>query len=1289
MFIKLQHLNDKLLSMFNLKSILMKNVILKKTVLLFGLLLVIQMLKAQNPAIILAPNFINTLTPQFLPQPLPTPTNYFGDPSVPISGDPYAGYAGQSATNTSNLISKPDGSILFFVVDEKIYDENGYIIDFMDQYDGPGSAPIKGAAEMMIVPNPGNCSQYYIFTTHIEGFNKTPYVYLLDMSAPNIYSPASFPSLGALVPLTSSYKWKKVSDYEPLYQSSSSTNGSGGSKLSNVYFAASPLRSGTNDYLIFISDGSGIFRFRLNSTGLVSESAGLDFGPTAFNPSETRAEMELVRLSNGNYRIATIYAPYGLTSGGYDVKQAIYSAELNSNGVLISGTVKRFPVYHVPDYAIISGIEFSQDGRYLYVTHLTNSVQPHQFEHYDFNTPTSGLVPLTVPSGIDLRYSQLELGANNVLYFANQNGLYSKNAGVPSSTIASAANFTYIASTESGVIGGITPPANRARYLLSDQIDGEDYNAHFSANPQCCIANNSYTKEIYTATSSGTWSNITVNPLSNTITNTIRIKDELRIPAGVTVTINNMTFEFAPGARVIIENGSVNGNNGGKLILNGTTFTVDDRCGANLMWLGVEVWGNQNLAQGTPNFSKQGWLSINNSKIEHAHIGVVLSQRNGSNIYSFNDSRNGGVVQSINSEFYNNIRSVWFRKYIAPNGLSSNLSFFRTTDFKWFESLLEGSPQEHLRLESVKGIKVNGCMFSQSRPSISSFYLTGRGILARESSFFVDIYCPGINLAGSPCPSPSTTTFENLTYGVYSTNSSTANSFSVQRSKFENCKYGVYAFGTQKERITQNIFEVAELANQSAGVVLNRSTGYKVEENTFYEFDNPTITNGSALSYGVVAINSDTAHNEIYKNEFYNLKVGGQSDLINSMFDETVNNSSRVGLQWKCNTFKTQIYEADLGVNGIIDYQQGFGDPSSIALARKKAARNRFSMFGEDDNLYPDHDIKITPNSGNINYWYLTGNDHEPDNYTGNKVAISDATAGGNTVYATNDFSECPTNLSTLPGVYKQMFTTTTSELSDVLVAISEGGVSPDEMEELLSLKNQLIRDKQYYYNNYTRELLLSDSLEFKIAELNGFLEDYSTEDNYILTDLLELNIQRGILSNQDIVDDLQGNVASEYLDLAQILADLRDIESIDVELATNTNLFDQLIAISENDNSFLAYRALALLEFNRDELYPAETFLPLSSRSHISNNAENIVYSRILMYPNPTNGIVNFKLENQDYSTISIELYDLTGALITKKEMKDTLEMSLDYSAFQSGTYIVKIAINGDFVENKLLVLK
>jgi hypothetical protein len=58
-------------------------------------------------------------------------------------------------------IQDPYGDIVFYVLDDRVYDKNGLengVLQFQYQ-----SNSVTGYSESLIVPQPGNCHRYYIF----------------------------------------------------------------------------------------------------------------------------------------------------------------------------------------------------------------------------------------------------------------------------------------------------------------------------------------------------------------------------------------------------------------------------------------------------------------------------------------------------------------------------------------------------------------------------------------------------------------------------------------------------------------------------------------------------------------------------------------------------------------------------------------------------------------------------------------------------------------------------------------------------------------------------------------------------------------------------------------------------------------------------------------------------------------------------------------------------------------------------------------------------------------------
>jgi hypothetical protein len=291
----------------------------------------------------------------------------------------------------------------------------------------------------------------------------------------------------------------------------------------------------------------------------------------------------------------------------------VHVVDYTSSGTIVSGTAGDIKMASDPynNVPYIHGLEFNTDGSKLYISHQANTI----FTHYVDYVPTTSMggttvTTLTSISGVpaipNLQYSQIELnyqGSTPYLYLADSTNLISYN--MSTTWNSSAVTFP----TPQYNIGDMTwflsnYSINMTSFLLPDQIDGGYYNGSSGAPAACCLFYNSYDRVQYSAgaqsgwtSSTQTWSQNTTagtyqnNPLTLTTSDTVTIGEELRIPAGFIITINNMKIKFSPQARLIIEGGKTTGTHGGQLILSGCTLTVDNRCGID-MWPGVQVWGS-------------------------------------------------------------------------------------------------------------------------------------------------------------------------------------------------------------------------------------------------------------------------------------------------------------------------------------------------------------------------------------------------------------------------------------------------------------------------------------------------------------------------------------------------------------------------------------------------------------------------------------------------------------------------------------------------------------------------
>ena len=98
------------------------------------------------------------------------------------------------------------------------------------------------------------------------------------------------------------------------------------------------------------------------------------------------------------------------------------------------------------------------------------------------------------------------------------------------------------------------------------------------------------------------------------------------------------------------------------------------------------------------------------------------------------------------------------------------------------------------------------------------------------------------------------------------------------------------------------------------------------------------------------------------------------------------------------------------------------------------------------------------------------------------------------------------------------------------------------------------------------------------------------------------------------------------------------------------------------------------------------EIFAAIENYGNIISCLQNVGFEQIqedltLIYPNPTNGLVNIEIQNQTIQ--SIKVYGLQGQLI-----KETAESQFDLSNYPNGMYFIKAQTKEGFLSYKLLKL-
>jgi len=810
------------------------------------------------------------------------------------------------AQNASNAMLDANDELKFFIVDNNIYDDVGDLIgNIKNFYNANNPYPrtclsVSSTSEIMIIPDPSNCGRYYILTSTTMKtdciFNKpgshasVPVMAVIDFNVPRPSNPTKF---GAITSVDMLSNLPSLNAQGIDYWVSGAEGG-------NLFSASRLKNDGEENFrFVFVSlrnstFGYGVLRLRLNSNGLVYD--GFLAYDDQTNIHGSRSEMELVELVNGNYRIA---APYGFYSSvnGVEIISAIYTADLDIDGEVVTGSENTLYFTKNPmlqnDRPYIHGIEFSPDGSKLFISHNISDYHPSPFEYFDFNSPNpndpiNGIYPLNIGSSsvneADFQNSHIELASDGSIYL----GADQRLAKLTSPNTPLASNFTDNSVMVSGYVANYgvgNQDQIYKTYTLPDQIDGMNYQN---------FAPTAYNEISYTALGSGTWQpGNGSNPWD--ATGEVFIKDELIIPSGRSVTIQNMTFRFGPNAKVIIEQGA-------KLTIDDATLTNARPCNnEELYWQGVQVYGTTNQHQAPANNpAYQGMLELKNGgTIENAHKAAT-------NWNEGSWSEIGGVIKSTNGVFRNNRRGVEFMEYqnfhpSNPTIKRDNTSRFTGTEFLTDDNFIEGYPQQpYVTLWKVHGIIFENCHFANNVTTNKSLSSSpNEGISTLDASFKVVPRCDSPPLPyGTPCPTGllMKSSFEGLEYAIQVAGAGVSEAVTISQTDFTNNIWGVRVKEFDNVNINRNDFVIGNGGYSNStysgnGIFLDNSVEYIVEENSVLNTLSSGKTSGIVVDYG------GPLDNKVYKNTLSNLFEGTKSNRVNRSVD------LKYGLQFLCNDY--------------------------------------------------------------------------------------------------------------------------------------------------------------------------------------------------------------------------------------------------------------------------------------------------------------------------------------------------------------------------------------------------
>ncbi len=435
---------------------------------------------------------------------------------------------------------------------------------------------------------------------------------------------------------------------------------------------------------------------------------------------------------------------------------------------------------------------------------------------------------------------------------------------------------------------------------------------------------------------------------------------DLRIPT-TTVSGNAVSDGFVIDANAVVTvTGKIKSNERAKTIVPvGTRLVIDNgimTSNDDVMWQGIEVWGNSSTHQFLTNGSYgQGYLEMKNgATIENAKCAVELWRPNYWNT-------TGGIIHASDATFRNNatsVRAVSYSNYYPNTHVEASYdSHFTNCNFVVDEDYLGTETfTKHVNLADVNGIDFLGCDFSAKR-GVTGIDPWCIGLNAYDAGFTVKSLCT--NPMVVPCPDEDLkkSTFMGLCAGVKASSSGdNPRTFIVRDAVFTNNDIGVHAINTGFPTILMNEFNINSDNNyctSNYGIILDHVTSFCVEENSFQPLS------GSVSSVRGISVRDSYGVNDIYRNSFTNLTraclASGQNVCGNTP-------SGVLGLTFTCNDFNNNTRDL------MVLQEDGIGDIQPLQGTPDLSAGNTFRDSGFQ--IYNDGDTPIT-------YYYNSNNPNE------------------------------------------------------------------------------------------------------------------------------------------------------------------------------------------------------------------------------------------------------------------------------------------------------------------------
>lgn len=744
-------------------------------------------------------------------------------------------------------------------------------------------------------------------------------------------------------------------------------------------------------------------------------------------------------------------------------------------------------------------------------------------------------------------------------------------------------------------------------------------------------------------------------------------------------------------------------------------FVTDGSKVTGSSWIGIGVSGGSGgtaIGQGTSKYfaasdTRIAKLMIANATIEGALGGIY--NHNAFSAYPTTDVSGalsgGGVVRAFKSVFHNNGRALHFHKYAHINSSGQFLldaSYFLDCEFRADNVSPVVNVQYFADLDDINGIVFRGCKFNNSGQSGIR-----AGINLRNAGVSVQSACLTTNgvfgKMGTQCSgSAISSSFSNIDNCIVATGGAGLNRVEISYTDFWNVKgTAIQLNGCFGPMVTNNniYLDQANATPDKVGIGLHSCTGYRIEENKIYSWD-------ETKTFGIVVNNSGKALNEIYKNELvpsdnlHNLEYGIQCNGENHDFV-----SKTLGVRLFCNQLKENDLNgawdisanslAGVTINGIAGLQ---ADPVSTALFN---TGNTFAYksSGTENHLMNESGINT------VHYYYRNITDETPVYYT---------TQPDLYVYVSGNNKSCSTRAAYNPGDRGNIpnYNTAIGNLGSAIMG--ETPCPPDdetgeygycEYDELTTEYGRLVTDMvhKYMYPEEVHELRLdsvsldtviinidttvldNDSVMLILQQTGGHVYDYRV---WLATmyaqagEFTDANNELDNILNNFTLTTEEENQIEDIRDMFDIMETLADYNN-DWENDITTTQKEWLEDLTTSGDGYMRYWARYFLAKYEDAEFPTEVvYLGGSSKPGRETGVGELEHTGISISPNPATNTVSIRTREIGIAEIS----DMYGRRLLSAELQQG-DNTVSIAQLPAGVYMVRISSEGKVTGSGKLV--